>query len=515
MFILMLLFFVFSIIIGTTYSYYVPNIIGNSSSDSLSMSNKNIEINYVNGSNILIDSTHTSVTKHITIKNNSDSVDYLLNFFDITNVLEDKTKLTYSYTCLGTGCLERSDIEAPSVEEPLTPLVSIDSGITHTYEITFTYDGTPSGSFTGKISCLKPIIYGASFNNASIGTRTNDAVGLSFTKNASTIDSDFDNADIYKEMTDVTDSYGNAFIKIPRFYIRKTKSGANIWTYQISKTKIIGYYLPECFKRQSTGEILDYVLVGKYIATLNVDKLESKTLVAPLGNTNIIAFRDYAKANGPSYQLSDIHIIDAIQVLFYIEFATLDSQSIMRGFSPSLTIYGSPVINGSTDSVATASGSPTNNSTGAYCMKYRGIENLYGNIFHLIDGINMQNNQAYVAKNPDNYASDVFDGEYVPIAYNCITNSNWVLEMGYDSDHPYINLPIDALSGDGSYLGSPAPVNSYFKAYYVSGTGVNKMSYGGIWSRNAQRAGIAYWNSESPSSDTHVRLGSRLVKKAF
>ena len=241
MLILMLLFFVFSIIIGTTYSYYVPNIIGNSSSDSLSMSNKNIEINYVNGSNILIDSTHTSVTKHITIKNNSDSVDYLLNFFDITNVLEDKTKLTYSYTCLGTGCLERSDIEAPSVEEPLTLLVSIDSGITHTYEITFTYDGTPSGSFTRKINSLAitPIIYGTAFNNTVLGTKTDNAIGLNVNVKKVEIDSDFDTADIYKDIVEETDSYGNVFIKIPKFYIKKTKSDGNIWTYQISKIKLM------------------------------------------------------------------------------------------------------------------------------------------------------------------------------------------------------------------------------------------------------------------------------------
>ena len=160
---LILFFFVISLGIGLTYSFYTPTIIDNQVSSTTKISNKNIEANYINGSDILIDSTHTSITKNITIKNNNVStVDYVLNFSDVINTLGDKTKLTYSYTCTGTGCSGRSNMEVPSIDGPLTLLVSIGTGITHTYAITFTYNGIPSGSFTSRIESVKPSVLIAS-----------------------------------------------------------------------------------------------------------------------------------------------------------------------------------------------------------------------------------------------------------------------------------------------------------------------------------------------------------------
>ena len=41
----------------------------------------------------------------------------------------------------------------------------------------------------------------------------------------------------------------------------------------------------------------------------------------------------YALANGAGYQQLDIHVVDVLQVLFLIEFATLNSQSIMAGYT--------------------------------------------------------------------------------------------------------------------------------------------------------------------------------------
>jgi hypothetical protein len=175
-------------------------------------------------------------------------------------------------------------------------------------------------------------IYGASWDGSSSPTltRTDSAFGLTAQAgiDAGIVVNDFDRIYPWSAMVDVTDALGNVFVRIPRFYIKKTAiDAARIW--QISAGYFPGAYLPECFVGKS------YVDVGKYNASLDGGgtKLESKSGTFPLVNKNIVQFRTYAQANGAGYQQMDIHVVDLIRTLFYIEFATLNSQSIMAGFT--------------------------------------------------------------------------------------------------------------------------------------------------------------------------------------
>lgn len=143
---------------------------------------------------------------------------------------------------------------------------------------------------------------------------------------------DFDNAPIYREIGEVADDYGNVFVKIPKFYIRK-KDGKKFKTWQISKTQYAGFYLPCIFYDFKNEKELPYALIGKHEASLSDDnKLESKPNKNPVATKHIVDFRKYAENNGEGYQQNDIHAIDVLQTLFYVEFATLNSQDIMRGW---------------------------------------------------------------------------------------------------------------------------------------------------------------------------------------
>ena len=46
-------------------------------------------------------------------------------------------------------------------------------------------------------------------------------------------------------------------------------------------------------------------------------------------------------------------------------------------------------------------------------MSYRGIENMYADIWEFVDGININNYQAYINQKWSTFASDVFTGAYV------------------------------------------------------------------------------------------------------
>ena len=207
----------------------------------------------------------------------------------------------------------------------------------------------------------------------------------------------------------------------------------------------------------------------------------------------------------------DIHIIDILQTLFYIEFATLDSQSVMMGYGYIKLFNYTRRNSGTTDGVATPSGSQTANSSDDSCMKYRGIENLYGHLWQYIDGVNVKDLKAYVAKNPDNYASDVFDGEYVPIGYTnapvagFLSTNNYVVEIGHDPNYPYVNFPISIGKLSDSL---------YIDKYQASNGNVITL-FGGSLNNTNTFNGISYWAIEQKSSATGDRAGARLIKKAF
>ena len=54
--------------------------------------------------------------------------------------------------------------------------------------------------------------------------RTDKAVGLNVTVNPSTIDSGFDTCYPWSDIEEVTDAFGNVFIKIPKFSSQITKN---------------------------------------------------------------------------------------------------------------------------------------------------------------------------------------------------------------------------------------------------------------------------------------------------
>lgn len=180
------------------------------------------------------------------------------------------------------------------------------------------------------------LIYGVSWGKTSSPTltRTDDAVGMVAAAGVdmTPVTNDFDDAQIYSEISEVTDGYGNVFVRIPAFYIRKT-SGATV-TWQISKQSHgADWYLPACFYDFTNSVALPYVDVGKYNAGFDGTRMTSKSGEYPMVSQNIVTMRSRAQVNGSAYQQLDIHVHDVLTTLFYVEFATLHSQSIMAGFT--------------------------------------------------------------------------------------------------------------------------------------------------------------------------------------
>ena len=424
-------------------------------------------------------------------------------------------------------------------------------------------------------------IYGVRWDKGPSPTliRTHDAVGMVAAAGVGggLVTNAFDNAQIFREIGSVVDTLGNVFIRIPKIYIRKT-DGVNFKTWEVSKHRYPGFYLPWCFWDFVNQRELPYIDVGKHKGTIDgSNRLESKPNLYPLISRNIVQFRGYAQANGAGYQQLDIHVMDLLQTLFYVEFATLNSQAIMWGFTTgqytathlatvaengtnriivanahadlyrvgqpisigtsqggnqifygrtitaiavydgankAITFDGAPVNiaignmlyntgwkNGFSSGIAAKSGSLTAND-GKYPCVYRGIESPWGDVYQFVDGVNINEHQAWVAKNADDYASNVFASPYEQLDYINSNANGFVSATGYDPDRPFAALPTGVTAGN----------TTYYSDYYYQATGQRIAHFGGLWNAGVS-AGLSLWILSYASSAASVYLGGRLVKK--
>ena len=267
------------------------------------------------------------------------------------------------------------------------------------------------------------------------------------------------------------------------------------------------WYLPNCFYDFDNKKELGYVDVSRYEGSVSSDKLQSISGATPTANQSITSLRSLAVANNTDgkkgYHLWDVHTLDALQVLFTIEFATLDSQSIMEGNDAG----SSAISNGNTDNVKGSSGFA---ASGAAPMTYRGIENLYGNLAMFTDGLNISNLSLYSCDDATKYVSDTFTDPYYTLNYSLPAsdsgNAN-ITSLRFDKDHPSVEAP-NSYNSDN--------YNTYYHdGEYTTDSGNYVVCTGGGWNWDAGASGLWFWVGRYSSTDAYASLGSRLVKKAL
>ena len=164
-------------------------------------------------------------------------------------------------------------------------------------------------------------------------------------------------------------------------------------------------------------------------------------------------------------------------------------------------IWGSAQKTGGNDVLGNKSGCLNNNQY--HPVSYRGIEDIFGHLFQHVDGINIKDFQAYICKNPSEYANDKFDTPYEKLGYiNSETADSYSKKLGLDEKHPEIALPIEV--GASSSTGTTD--------YYWAQTG-NRLAYvGGNFNYNGTKAGFFSWHCSNASSSSYWYYGARLLK---
>lgn len=323
--------------------------------------------------------------------------------------------------------------------------------------------------------------------------RTDAAVGRNVTVGASTIDSGFDSCYPWSDIEEVTDKFGNVFVKIPKFYSKITKNVDGTYKHQLSGMKHDGF---DTLFKIGENEI-DYVMVGKYEGSGSSSRVYSKSGQAPLENVTMDEFRNGCKANGAGYQQYDFLIDLIIKELWLVEMKTTDCQSIMYGYAKNGN--STKIDTGATDEVTKPSGSPVSNTDGEHACKYRGIENPWGNIYKWCDGISFSGSSVYVCTEPTAYSAGKTTGLY---EYYGTRASN-----------------------DG-FVKTVAPLAEGSLIQYVTAVGADESSYycdkslrsgtvlycGGYW-YSGTNAGLWCWLGNNFASGSSNRIGGRLCYK--
>ena len=155
-------------------------------------------------------------------------------------------------------------------------------------------------------------------------------------------------------------------------------------------------------------------------------------------------------------------------------------------------IWLSPQKSGQTDVFGNTSGCLVNDNY--HCVTYRGIENLWGNVYQHIDGLNIRDKQSYICYDPSEYTNDKFTSPYAALGYANATGSDtYIKEVGYDANNPLIAMPT-ATGGSSS---------TYLCDAYWSGDGDRIFLSGGCAGAGGSRCGLFASYCGNPSSNAH------------
>lgn len=272
---------------------------------------------------------------------------------------------------------------------------------------------------------------------------------------------------------------GEVMTYIPKFYLKRWQDENNEYI-QIAKNHFDG-----------ATKVGDFY-IGRY--TIASDGTHSKSGVTSKVSQNISTFRNQCKALGSGWGQLDWHYF-ILEDLYLVEYANSDSQSILgngiSGDSAQHTL-------GECDSLGMKSGCLANDSK--HAVIYRGVENVFGNIWQFVDGLNIQNNQAYICFEQSQYVSDKFTEPYQALGYvNATANGN-PNRMGYDSNNPFIALP--------TVVGT-----SVYGDYYWQNSGNRIVMVGGAW-YYGYNDGFFFWTCLYASSSANDYIGARLVKSS-
>lgn len=217
--------------------------------------------------------------------------------------------------------------------------------------------------------------------------------------------------------------------------------------------------------------------------------------------------RKLANNRGTGWQLSNIFSLSATQWLILVEYASFDAQAKVGQGVSTFTDDGTTnmsLVTGATAGLGNGSGIPDGGTNGKCSVSYRGEENLWGNIWTWLDGINIFNTDTTSAVYVKEYGvmkDDTTGDGYIPVGFGAFKGEGYISAFGIDGELMELFIPV--ANGGASNL----PVGDYF---WNNNTGFRVAILGGRWSDGA-RCGAWCLNWNYTSSNRYRYVGGRLL----
>ena len=160
-------------------------------------------------------------------------------------------------------------------------------------------------------------------------------------------------------------------------------------------------------------------------------------------------------------------------------------------------------ITGQCDALGMKSGCLNND--GYHSVIYRGVENLFANIWQWVDGINIISGKFYICKDHALYASDTTEN-YKELSYRALGSEGYAKELDLDPDEPFFRFPKAVGGGTSTYMAdyyynNAASVAEGAKRVALVGGDFNGGANDGLWS----------WILSGGSSTAGWAVGARVL----
>lgn len=310
-------------------------------------------------------------------------------------------------------------------------------------------------------------------------------------------------------------------IRKARYYVSNTaKAGFKLHPAFIENGKenekiYLAAFEGSLWDASASAYILDDAQVASFTAAVGTgDMLSSIANAKPMSgltqnltrkNTRILA-----ENRGSGWEQAYAATISASQLLMLIEYASFDMQKAIGNGVANKTDDGSTSmteITGATVNLGNASGSVTN-ANGYNIVSYRGEENIWGNIWAWIDGMNEENPATFAAGDvgtlyiaDHDFADDSKESPYKNTGIHPDYGNGYISAFGYSEEFDWLFIPAEHTGN------SSLPVGDYF---WNSNSGWRVARLGGRWDDGAS-AGAFFWNLDNAASIRYRSIGGRLV----
>lgn len=209
-------------------------------------------------------------------------------------------------------------------------------------------------------------------------------------------------------------------------------------------------YLVEYANYNSQSMLGNGIQSRKYLRTLVAENNTNRAIVGSSSGYYVGQIIRIGTSDGGT-QVADTRKITAIEA--YDENGVTGSAITFDGAAVNIAVDNfvctMAQITGQCDTLGMKSGCLNND--GYHSMIYRGIENIFANIWTWVDGINMISGKFYICKDHSLYASDTTEN-YKQLGYNALGTEGYAKELDLDVDEPFFRFPKTVGGGSNTYL---------------------------------------------------------------